>query len=987
MAVNQPEHSDIYIYPKAALEFAAQQPPESTIQHGTHPFSGGIEPVYKFAAVGEETFSALILPPSLYSVLSNPNASLNTRMALGGSVTSAIGAAYFAYKYFEKRENILRDSALSREALQSHFEQPIDADRSDIRWYGFDRRYHEPGYDPAQATEEFARLVDTANIDTAAEITVSAAVLDGVPNPDAFTDQKVTKPFHDGRIIDKQSDSELLRLPIDKAIELKDILLESHKGQTIAKSLKILAEIDPSHPAPGIFKRDGFSSLTALENALRLRIETRASGATAVEIRFATKGPSVLLKGHSQATVQGRKIMYFTETPPEKRLGRGTRTFEGSETIAGDKSYGELFQDIDRSMANGSKPVESLEQIAWRALQDYKENHSSTPTNALPLYESVGARLQVEKPRAFPILRRYAKGYDADTSTLEFRSPQRKTAVKAAAAVVLAGAVITGALQLLPEHDGSGSSSSASRVNDRGNIVGTNGSSRFGDVGDSGSNSLVWQLDIPDGVDASGYWPQQNVKTLIAYGTKPENSIAPYDNIAVHANPARIDLAELVEISQQKPGKNAIRLTTEKFIVPLITEPVASSTGQDVPTGRHIISLPVLSGAHVTSGQVSFPNLDKGQNQPNTTLYTMPDGTYYLGYEDTFDMEAARITYTVETNDHAERRIRATEETTIIDANPLLQFPDRYFQRPITSAISPDDALDIAISLPGAAIPDITNPMDVAAAVRLTHTYSLTPYADSGDKNLKDRHAFTGENAGDNILKEIGIVAASIDSAICNTASLQSLLMSRGQDADGKPVQLTSGFFSNGDNQLTSQEGHMWQTDSYGQTIEPTPAGLGEDIDMTYDQKRDLALDISKTTAASLLAGSLLFVAGRQTHQVHRKSKLLSIAAVLEPKDPEEEARLSRSVALYGWLRYAADREYTTSEVSRVLQPKSHPTLSSGSSTSAKINALPAASRRDVDNLVKSREQTGTQLPPEVVGDVKTLVRNLRYQRKHLTNH
>ncbi len=944
----------------ASMQAAAEQVPLGRLYHGVHKFDDSALKGEKTVILTNGAASAIGLEVMNYTGADNPYIIGSTGMTL------AIAGCYAAV-YASKRRTMLRQAVDTQESLQSCFDEPIDAGSYGVRWYGFDKNYHKADFDPGDTVLEFAAVVDVARQAQMPGVAVSAAIMDMLPGNGEFDEYKVAVPQASDRIIDKKSDEVVLNMPMEQAVALKDALLAVREGRNLSRSIAILREIDPGHPAVSIFERDGFSSLTHLEQTLRTRIEDKASHTTWVRSTDAFRSAVSRTRGHTQATVQGRKLMHFTESPSDKQPWLTSRKFDGATTIGSQKTYDELFADVAARMQRGSKPVEQVEQIAWRGLMDFKEKRFVPKGRGEALFQSVAERMRSETPRAFPLLRRYARGKDQASATLEFCSPERKkTALLAGgAALLLAG--LFSVMPHLASGDGSSGSESSYGFGDSA-LLNQNGNSAFGDITEKG-NQTAWRLTVPEGVSAEGYWPQQNVGSLHIGSASKGLSTPPYEDATLRSYAVDLHETGLRKVIPQSPGKDAI------IVSGTVSYPSESVYGKGKAyEDLKLLPIPVLNGATVTSATAVYgkKQLPVYEDTPVIDIYQYDDGSYYLG----LDTDRARgnfsemdVRYTVEQNRDAGRRIVANHHT---EYSESFRSQDAF----IDEVISDSDAQEIARAMPGSPQVPVRDPEAVAEAVRTTHSYSLTPYKSSGAADEARLEYDQGERYDEDVLKNIGLTAASIEYAICNTAALQTLLVTRGQDEAGKPVQLTVGFHNDADNVISSKEGHMWLTDSGGKTIEPTPAGF-EEVPLTGEQKKDLALRVASTTAAVVLGAGALSATAYVGRKKYKSRKLSHIAEALEPKTPDQRDRLDRAIATYQWLLYAPERAYTASQLASLSQTgKMRP-------IDEKVAALPILPGRKIKGLAAERRKYGNNIPADQLADITSLVRKVSYQRKH----
>ena len=854
------------------------------------------------------------------------------------------GAAYAKYRVGNQRQLAVNATKTIQE--KSNWSQPIDWYEAGIRWYGFDRGYHEVGFDPLSNLSEFKRLAVEAEAAKVASITVSSAIMELLPEKlESYGRLNATEG--EGRVhrkvVDLHADeSRFIMSPAQALIASRTI-----ESQFVELELKhvmsLIEKSNPGHPALRLYNDNGLDVAPLIAQTVRSSIESRSSSAGV----YLDRGPDGTgyqrQLSHSRGILRGDRMDVLSETVLPN--GAYDTRFNGQQAISGGLTIPELITKATNEISQGDKrSVETLETATWLLIAAYRNKTQVTHDGAPAIQLSAQERILKELPSRTPYLRRYGQGVIKVEASLKYVNARR---------VVVAAALAGAGLLATASHYAASSHSSVSSKSEPG--VGID--SHIGDV--SGNlKKVAWHIAEYGGASASGYWTQDVDNTLVYSGGSGQ--VPPYKGRDLYfiqsENRGEIRLLQVT-------GNRLVKHDTHDFQQSI--EVSGDISFDDLKTygtlrGR-ILKEPYANGFNVPLplGSMLINAAAKQNDKPLATeIYRNDDGTFsvrlrngnlqssspvHLVY-DLVPIEGSKIALP-----HAQTPI-AVFAGGVGDTVPLLN-----------DLISLKDATDIASSLQHPPTDSYPTLVSVTAAVHNSHAYSYTPYKDSHVKLQSVPHDFHTEKE----LLAIGKMAARIRTANCNVAALQTLLISRGQDDDGMPLNMAVGYHVyRGDvKSIFSGDAHAWVVDRLGKIYDATPSGASERSKNTEITARKLA---GWVLGAGIL-GIVLAGGARETRR-YRKQRA---HAYLFPDDPSEVAARNHQISQLEWLQYAPiGSTYDSRVIGHRVQLKSSTPLLQ------RYKNIPRFSPNHFEQLLAGRSN---ELDNSTSAELRQLVKRLRW--------
>ncbi len=442
------------------------------------------------------------------------------------------------------------------------------------------------------------------------------------------------------------------------------------------------------------------------------------------------------------------------------------------------------------------------------------------------------------------------------------------------------------------------------------NLYGANnGDVPIGDVDDKGKNIPVWKLESRGGASSTGYW-NQSVAPRMGIGTSSTRFNGQHEEnawISFQASEKELENAERLDV----PDVEAI---DPKLPQLLVHGEQAFFVRDALEAGRKVLRLPVLDGTVINGLSIYSTMSDNRQKiSIDHQIYRLQDGTYQLVIPHdeakskfaTTPEDLVSITYVLQ-KDALAPKVRAVGETTIYDS-------------PLHTALTEEDRANIWQAAPGRPTGFAPTDAEVIARSVRNRPYSFTPLADAGKKS---RYAPAGKNTAyakvpegasyEDRLVAVGQHLASLESANCNTAGSQLLLMSEARH-NGKPLNMVTGFLQpSEDGSLSTRESHAYTVDSDGRRIDPTPASdlpsppveepeeVRKDSEIVADALQTGALGIGGI--AAIVAGGFASRRGIRSFKQHARQRLES---ELFPEDENRRQELALAVARLKWLNYS----------------------------------------------------------------------------------
>jgi hypothetical protein len=518
-------------------------------------------------------------------------------------------------------------------------------------------------------------------------------------------------------------------------------------------------------------------------------------------------------------------------------------------------------------------------------------------------------------------------------------------------------------------------------IEKRVNVYGDN-KSQIGDAAQGDSAATVWDLDPKNGASTEGYWPT-SVQDLLNVDFEDTGSsyLLPYSNLSLELQSKYKDTVS--PIGSEADGfderelvrKLDIPKTPEQSSVPLIgvhgrqlAKDAATITyGTTVTGGREYITVPVpvLIGSDIVGADLTLKNLgtNKVVSHPNAVWYQDQSGIFHAAFPEQYITDQSTyidINYWIQPNDSKALPLKAKDP---IEINTF-----RYNGSPFLSEmLSPENVAPLFKEL-GLA-PDATAGQ-VADAIRLSHKYSFTPYADSGQKPTIDASQTLPPVV--EALLNVAEQAEKLNAEDCNMAAYIELITERGKDGD-RFLNGAVGFHNtDGSNGLTTEDSHQWIVGSVsaaesknnpraaGELIDPTPTASAKlrtpKIDKFQQEKAKPASDSSNGIGediTALMALTTGLFAGRK----------------LSPK-VAKWVHEQRIAGAKNWIMHNQQMitildaficapDGTVIDVEKLKTPRP---ASPGSQRTDHLVTVPSLSRNALDAIVLQRTQQGVKI-------------------------
>jgi hypothetical protein len=440
----------------------------------------------------------------------------------------------------------------------------------------------------------------------------------------------------------------------------------------------------------------------------------------------------------------------------------------------------------------------------------------------------------------------------------------------------------------------------------------SNGQSAFGDVG-TPSHQAIWDI-VSQGASTNGYWVQNTENALSVESSDQDSATAPFANFALNTlapdftNPSYI---RLLPVRPSQPNKPSIDVTT-----PGNVSLSAILTPDNEPKTHHgevsySVDTPVLNGYKVVAASANLtlePGKGTGTRTPQALTQVPVDSDIMADGTNELSVTAAGFPQSELTNVtppnlsiNLQYWLQPSQQpgTDAVRAitPPLVIAGKSGNRHPLNRVLSLQQASSVWASLRNH--PDTPLPRSITAtadAVRQAHQYNFNLVQAGGIKNN-----LTGGGDIDPSVVLTGIAKAYAKDKYgnCNTATLQELILTRGQDGNGY-LNPTVGFYHNQDegDSLTPAQSHMWLTTNQGAIIDATPLASSE------QQPSSSAAGTALLLAGTLLAGTTY--AGSAVRRRRRSKQLEQAKVALFPEDEAQRQEIVKHLELFKVIRYGS---------------------------------------------------------------------------------